>query len=89
MQQRKCDWMGCSEIGFFEGLDKTRFTEESKRHIAAFLKLIFLCPYHFNRGVGNSDEASIAAAIPSDEITARRKNHVKLSAPLNNPHPKP
>jgi len=61
MQQRKCDWMGCSEIGFFEGLDKTRFTEESKRHIAAFLKLIFLCPNHFKLGVGNSGEDSIAA----------------------------
>ena len=56
MQQKKCDWMGCSEIGFFDGLDKTRLTEEAKRHIFAFLKWIFLCPYHFNRGVGNSDE---------------------------------
>ena len=81
--------MGCSEIGFFEGLDKTRLTEESKRHIAAFLKLIFLCPYHFNGGLGNSDEASIAAAIPSDEIMARSKKHVKYPRHLHNPHTKP
>jgi len=56
MQQKKCDWIGCSEIGFFGGLDKTLLTEEGKRHIFALLKLIFLCPYHFNRGVGNSDQ---------------------------------
>ena len=53
--------MGCSEIGFFDGLDKTRLTEEGKRHISAFLKLIFLCPNHFKLGVGNSGEDSIAA----------------------------
>jgi hypothetical protein len=53
MQQKKCDWMGCQEIGFFDGLDKTLLTEEGKRHIFAFLKLIFLCPYHFKLGVGH------------------------------------
>ena len=55
MQQKKCDWMGCSEIGFFEGLDKALLTEEGKRHIWAGLKLIFLCPYHFNLGMGTLD----------------------------------
>jgi hypothetical protein len=47
MQQKKCDWIGCSEVGFFGGLDKSRLTDEGKRHIFALLKLIFLCPYHF------------------------------------------
>ena len=54
MPQKKCDWIGCSEIGFFDGLDKTLLTEEGKKHIFAFLKLIFLCQYHFKLGVGTS-----------------------------------
>src|SRR5690242_19477531 len=66
MQQRKCDWMGCSEIGFFDGLDKTLLTEEGKRHIFEFLKLIFLCQYHFKLGVRTLDvdltQDSMAAA---------------------------
>ena len=53
MQEKKCDWIGCSEIGLFDGLDKMRLTEEGKRHIFAFLKLIFLCPHHFKLGVGH------------------------------------
>jgi hypothetical protein len=56
MQQKKCDWIGCSEIGFFDGLDKRVLTEEGKRHIFVLLKLIFLCPKHFKLGVDNSDE---------------------------------
>ena len=56
MPQKKCDWIGCFEIGFFDSLDKTVLTEEGKKHIFAFLKLIFLCPKHFKLGVGNSDE---------------------------------
>jgi hypothetical protein len=56
MRQKKCDWIGCFEIGFFDGLDKKLLTDEGKRHIFAFLKLIFLCPDHFKLGVGNSDE---------------------------------
>ena len=80
MQEKKCDWIGCSEIGFFDGLDKARLTEEGKRHIFAFLKLIFLCPYHFNRGMGNSDLDSVAAAKRSDEIIARSKELLQLSA---------
>ena len=55
MTQKKCDWIGCSEIGFFDGLDKTRLTEEGKRHIFALLKLIFLCPHHFKLGMGTLD----------------------------------
>ena len=43
MLQKKCDWIGCREIGFFDGLDKTLLTDEGKNHIFAFLKLIFLC----------------------------------------------
>jgi len=56
MPQKKCDWIGCFEIGFFDSLDKTVLTEEGKKKIFAFLKLIFLCPKHFKLGVGNSDE---------------------------------
>ena len=52
MPQKKCDWIGCFEIGFFDGLDKTLLTEEGKKHIFASLKLIFLCPNHFKLGVG-------------------------------------
>ena len=55
MPQKQCDWNGCSEIGFFDGLDKTRLTNEGKKHISAFLKLIFLCPYHVKLGVGSSE----------------------------------
>jgi hypothetical protein len=51
MPQKKCDWIGCLETGFFDGLDKTRLTEQGKKHIFPFLKLIFLCPYHFKLGV--------------------------------------
>jgi hypothetical protein len=64
MQQKKCDWIGCSEIGFFDGLNKTLLTDEGKRHIFALLKLIFLCPYHFNLGTGNPDEKKIHARKP-------------------------
>ena len=56
MPQKKCDWIGCFEIGFFDSLDKTVLTEEGKKHIFAFLKLIFLCPYHFKLGVGLASE---------------------------------
>lgn len=56
MPQKQCDWNGCSEIGFFDGLDKTLLTEQGKRHIFAFLKLIFLCPYHLKLGVGLASE---------------------------------
>ena len=56
MAEKKCDWIGCSEIGFFDGLDKRLLTEEGKNHIFAFLKLIYLCPKHLKLGVGNSDE---------------------------------
>jgi len=52
MPQKQCDWNGCSEIGFFDGLDKTLLSEEGKKHIFALLKLIFLCPDHFKLGVG-------------------------------------
>ena len=89
MQEKKCDWIGCSEIGLFDGLDKMRLTEEGKRHIFAFLKLIFLCPYHFKRGVGNSDEDSMAAAKRSDEIMARSKKLLESAAALQNPQLKP
>ena len=58
MQQRKCDWMGCSEIGFFDGLDKKLLTEQGKKHVFDFLKLIFLCPYHFKLGVGVASEVA-------------------------------
>jgi hypothetical protein len=54
MPQKKCDWNGCSEIGFFDGLDKKLLTDQAKKHISAFLKLVFLCPCHFNLGVGGS-----------------------------------
>jgi hypothetical protein len=56
MPQKKCDWIGCFEIGFFDGLDKRLVTEEGKKHIFAFLKLIFLCPNHFKLGVGSSEK---------------------------------
>jgi len=67
MQQRKCDWIGCSAIGWFDGLDKTRLTEEAKRHIFAFLKLIFLCPYHFKLGVGTRDADPTQTSIAGRE----------------------
>jgi hypothetical protein len=51
--------------------------------------LIFLCPYHFKRGVGNSDEDSIAAAKRSDEIMARSKKLLESAAALHHPHLKP
>ena len=56
MPQKKCDWIGCFEIGFFDGLDKTLLTEEAKKHIFPFLKLIFLCPNHFKLGIGSSEK---------------------------------
>ena len=54
--EKKCDWIGCFEIGFFDDLDKTLLTEEGKKHIFAFLKLIFLCPKHFKLGMGTSEK---------------------------------
>jgi hypothetical protein len=60
MSYKKCDWIGCSEIGFFEGLDKTRLNDEGKRHIFDFLRFIFLCPRHFELGVGTLDEKNPA-----------------------------
>ena len=56
MPQKQCDWNGCSEIGFFDGLDKKLLTEQAKKHIFAFLKLVFLCPYHLKLGVGLASE---------------------------------
>ena len=53
MPYKKCDWIGCSEIGFFEGLDKTRLNDQSKKFIFAFLRFIYLCPMHLDLGVGN------------------------------------
>ena len=81
MPQKKCDWIGCSEIGFFDGLDKTRLTNEGKKHIFAFLKLIFLCPYHFKLGVGNSDEKNQAPETQTGikEIMARSKELIARS----------
>jgi hypothetical protein len=37
MEQKKCDWIGCPEIGFFDGLDKARLTEEGKGIFLPFL----------------------------------------------------
>ena len=53
MTYRKCDWIGCSEIGYFEGLEKIRLNDESKKSILAFLKFIYLCPIHLQVGVAN------------------------------------
>ena len=53
MPHKKCDWIGCSEVGFFEGLEKTRLNDESKKFIFAFLRFIYLCPRHFQLGVTN------------------------------------
>jgi hypothetical protein len=69
MPQKKCDWIGCSEIGFFEGLDKKLLTEQGKRHIFAFLKLVFLCPYHFKLGVDSSYEKN---QVPKTEPDINR-----------------
>jgi hypothetical protein len=96
MPQKKCDWIGCSEIGFFDGLDKKLLTEQAKKHIFAFLKLIFLCPYHFKLGVGSSHEKNQAPEIETginrglksegqtiNEIMARRKDLIDRTEALH------
>jgi len=50
MQQKKC--AGVLKSLFFDALDKKLLTDQDKKHISAFLKLIFLCPYHFKLVVG-------------------------------------
>ena len=37
MPQKKCDWMGCREIGFFDGLDKHRSQRKVKGTFLPFL----------------------------------------------------
>jgi hypothetical protein len=69
MPQKKCDWNGCSEIGFFDGRDKTLLTEQGKKHIYAFLKLTFLCPYHFQIGVGLVSEVGEESVRGTHRLT--------------------
>jgi len=81
MPQKKCDWNGCSEMGFFDGLDKKLLTEGAKRHIFDFLRWIFLCPYLFKLGVGNSDEKNQAPETQTGikEIMARSNELIARS----------
>jgi hypothetical protein len=77
MPQKKCDWIGCSESGSFDGLDKKLLSDQAQKHISTFLKLIFLCPYHFNLGVSGSYKKNQApeteTGINRDlEATAKR-----------------
>jgi hypothetical protein len=72
MPQKKCDWIGCSEIGFFDGRDKTLLTNEGKKHIFALLKWVFLCPYHFKLGVGSSENSEEQTRIVDEPQLTKR-----------------
>jgi len=50
-----CDWIGCLETGFFDGVQKTLLNAERRSNITETRRtFVFLCPDHFKLGVGNA-----------------------------------
>jgi hypothetical protein len=53
--QNRCDWMGCVEVGFLNGVQKTLLNNEGRKNIPATVhRFVFLCDNHFQLGVSIS-----------------------------------
>jgi len=52
----RCDWTGCSAIGLFDGVDSSLLNIEGQKNVRLDenrSRFIYLCPDHFELGVGN------------------------------------
>jgi len=52
----RCDWIGCSAIGLFDGIDSSLLNSEGRKNVPFDenrSRFIYLCPEHFELGVGN------------------------------------
>jgi hypothetical protein len=52
----RCDWADCIEIGIFDGVTNSLLNVDGRKHVVIDetpAKFIFLCPKHFELGVGN------------------------------------
>jgi hypothetical protein len=50
----RCDWIGCVEVGFFDGVQKTLLNAEGRKNIAETRRtFVILCSHHLKLGVSN------------------------------------
>ena len=50
----RCDWIGCLEVGFFDGVQKTVLNAEGRKNITETRRtFVVLCPEHVMLSVGN------------------------------------
>ena len=50
-----CDWIGCSEVGVFDSVQKRLLNAEGRKNIAETRRtFLFLCPDHFKLAAGTS-----------------------------------
>jgi len=52
----RCDWADCIEIGIFDGVTNSLLNVDGRKHVVIDetpARFIFLCPKHFELGVGN------------------------------------
>lgn len=51
----RCDWVGCLEVGFFDGAQKTLLNAEGEKNVRAMRRrFVYLCPEHFKLAIGTS-----------------------------------
>ena len=52
-----CDWIGCRETGFFDGVQKSLLNAEGRKNITETRRtFVFLCTKHFKLAVGSSEK---------------------------------
>jgi hypothetical protein len=53
----RCDWIGCLEVGFFDGVQKTVLNAEGRKNITETRRtFVFLCTKHFKLAMGSSEK---------------------------------
>jgi len=54
VEMNRCDWMGCGQIGLWDGVEPRLLNEEGKKKINPNgSRFLYLCPEHFQLAVGN------------------------------------
>ena len=51
----RCDWADCMEVGILDGVDTSLLNNEARKNICldeTGSRFIYLCPKHWNLGVG-------------------------------------
>ena len=55
-KMNRCDWADCIDAGLFEGVNASLINAEGRKNISLDknrVRFIYLCPMHFDLGVGN------------------------------------